>query len=69
MLTRLRENIGTIWCKLTHKSVMWPVHGQFQCRTCGRRYPAFEGPPIAVNGTATVSATINAHGSTVRATV
>jgi len=18
---------------------MWPVHGEYQCRTCGRRYP------------------------------
>jgi len=33
--------LGTVWCGLMHQSVRWPVHGHFQCRTCGRRYPAF----------------------------
>lgn len=30
--------LGTIWCDLMHDSPMWPIHGQYQCRTCGRRY-------------------------------
>jgi hypothetical protein len=33
-------DLGAIWCGLMHESVMWPIHGQYQCRTCGRRYPA-----------------------------
>jgi hypothetical protein len=31
--------IGTLWCGLMHESPMWPIHGQYQCRTCGRHYP------------------------------
>lgn len=31
--------LGTLWCDLVHDSPMWPIHGQYQCRTCGRRYP------------------------------
>lgn len=27
-----------IWCGLMHDSPMWPIHGQYRCRTCGRRY-------------------------------
>ncbi len=43
----LRSKIGTAWCSLTHESLMWPVHGHYECRTCGRRYPAFAEPPVA----------------------
>ncbi len=27
------------WCKTMHRSLMWPSHGHYQCRTCGREYP------------------------------
>jgi hypothetical protein len=47
MWKELQWRIGTAWCIATHKSVMWPVHGHFQCRTCGRRYPAFAEAPAA----------------------
>jgi hypothetical protein len=30
--------LGTLWCALMHDSPMWPIHGQYQCRICGRRY-------------------------------
>jgi len=30
---------GTLWCDLMHDSPMWPIHGEYQCRICGRRYP------------------------------
>lgn len=33
------ERIAEIWCGLMHDAPMWPIHGQYQCRTCGRRYP------------------------------
>jgi hypothetical protein len=29
---------GTSWCGLMHDSTMWPIHGQYQCGACGRRY-------------------------------
>lgn len=41
MFKKLQSSIGTGWCTLIHKSIMWPAHGHYQCRTCGRRYPAF----------------------------
>ena len=31
--------LGTLWCDLMHSSPTWPIHGQYQCRTCGRLYP------------------------------
>ena len=31
--------LGNIWCVLMHQSPMWPIHGQYECRTCGRHHP------------------------------
>jgi len=31
--------LGARWCGLMHDSPMWPIHGQYQCRTCGRYSP------------------------------
>lgn len=31
--------LGTLWCGLMHDSAMWPMHGHYECRTCGRIYP------------------------------
>jgi hypothetical protein len=47
MFRSSRLRIGAAWCRLTHASLMWPVHGHYDCRTCGRRYPAFTETPIA----------------------
>lgn len=33
------EKLGEAWCDLMHDAPMWPIHGQYQCRTCGRQYP------------------------------
>jgi len=30
--------IAEIWCRTLHTSPMWPSHGHYQCRTCGREY-------------------------------
>lgn len=30
--------IGSVWCSLMHDSAMWPIHGRYQCRKCGREY-------------------------------
>ncbi len=32
-------NLGTLWCEFMHDSAMWPIHGQYECRVCGRYYP------------------------------
>jgi hypothetical protein len=55
MFRELRSKIGTVWCNLTHESLMWPVHGHYQCRTCGRRYPVFAEAPMAGRSTGTAS--------------
>jgi len=31
--------LAKMWCKTMHDSPMWPSHGHYQCRTCGREYP------------------------------
>jgi hypothetical protein len=41
MLREIQSGFGTLWCGLMHESLMWPAHGEYQCRACGRRYPAF----------------------------
>jgi hypothetical protein len=30
---------GTLWCDFMHDAPMWPIHGEYECRICGRRYP------------------------------
>jgi hypothetical protein len=32
------ESLGDVWCGLMHTSPMWPIHGQYECGVCGRRY-------------------------------
>jgi hypothetical protein len=33
------QKFGALWCAFAHDSATWPMHGQYRCRTCGRRYP------------------------------
>ena len=33
------QRLGASWCGFMHNSPMWPIHGQYECRTCGRHYP------------------------------
>jgi hypothetical protein len=30
--------LGELWCEAMHDSPTWPIHGRYQCRTCGRIY-------------------------------
>jgi hypothetical protein len=32
------ESLGARWCNLMHGAVRWPIHGQYECATCGRSY-------------------------------
>lgn len=64
MFTDLQSRIGTLWCSLAHESVMWPVHGEFECRSCGRHYPAFAEAPIgSPAGESAVRRTPQAHSA------
>jgi hypothetical protein len=33
------RRLADLWCTLLHDSVMWPIHGQYQCRRCGLLKP------------------------------
>ena len=33
------ERLRAAWCYFMHASVRWPIHGWYECGTCGRRYP------------------------------
>ena len=37
-----------LWCRAFHRSrsMMWPIHGTYQCRRCAERFedPALDGP-------------------------
>jgi len=43
----LSNKLGTLWCGLMHESVTWPIHGHYQCRACGRTWPAPWSPPVS----------------------
>jgi hypothetical protein len=30
--------VSELCCNLMHDSPMWPIHEQYQCRSCGRHY-------------------------------
>jgi hypothetical protein len=32
------EKLGALWCQLMHDAPMWPMHGRYECATCGREY-------------------------------
>ena len=31
--------LGGLWCQAMHSDAMWPVKGEYICKTCLRRYP------------------------------
>lgn len=35
----IARGLAGLWCTLLHDSVMWPIHGQYECRRCGLRRP------------------------------
>ncbi len=38
-LKRRFSFFGRAWCRAMHKRTMWPIHGEYECSTCLRRYP------------------------------
>jgi hypothetical protein len=46
--------IADLWCRLIHTEPMWPAHGYYECRICGRRQRVcWEGPsPAALSAMA-----------------
>lgn len=34
----LSSALGELWCRAMHTDAMWPVKGEYRCRTCFRTY-------------------------------
>ena len=32
------KRLGDVWCNLMHEQPMWPIHGRYECRICGRQH-------------------------------
>jgi hypothetical protein len=47
MFRRFSSRMGAAWCRLNHDSIMWPIHGRYECLNCGRHYAAFADAPTA----------------------
>jgi hypothetical protein len=41
------KRLGDIWCNLMHEKPMWPIHGRYECRICGRRHQVAWAEPIS----------------------
>jgi hypothetical protein len=52
--------LRALWCAATHDAPMWPIHGQYRCRTCGRSYlvPWAAADIPSIVGHSAVSSTI-----------
>jgi len=37
-LSERLERLGDLWCEVMHTTTMWPIHGHYECATCGRRH-------------------------------
>ena len=51
--------VGFLWCEVMHDAPMWPIHGRYECRKCGRHHavPWAEqaprsAPPVRVGSAA-----------------
>ncbi len=33
------RSLAAWWCWIAHDALMWPVHGRYACRVCGREFP------------------------------
>ena len=41
------STLGELWCQAMHPDAMWPVNGEYQCRTCLRKYKVAWEPSAA----------------------
>ena len=46
-LSERLERLGDLWCEVMHTTTMWPIHGHYECATCGRRHQVpWAGLPV-----------------------
>lgn len=61
--------IADFWCRLMHTEPMWPSHGQYECRTCGRRQRVcWEQPSLAMAPAMVSMCETEVQGALARAT-
>jgi hypothetical protein len=41
-----QARIAVLWCNWMHSAPMWPAHGQYECRICGRRHRVCWDDPL-----------------------
>ena len=66
MLTRLQfgiERLGAWWCRMHHQTVRWPLHGEYECGTCYRRYPVPWSEPLKQHATPGIYKVSHDHDS------
>ena len=39
LLQSIYSALGEMWCQAMHSDAMWPVKGEYRCKTCLRSYP------------------------------
>jgi hypothetical protein len=44
-MKQTQTRIADLWCGLMHNQPMWPLHGQYECRTCGTQHRVCWGAP------------------------
>jgi len=61
-INRITNRLGYLWCDYMHNSPMWPIHGQYECRICGRRRSVpWAGREEAVPSDAPAFANVTVH--------
>jgi hypothetical protein len=64
-----QSKIAGFWCRLMHSEPMWPSHGQYECRTCGRRHRVcWDLPVLAAPRTQASPREMLAHSASLTAT-
>jgi len=64
-----QARIADLWCRLMHAEPMWPSHGHYECRTCGRRHRVcWEQPSLASSRMSAFPNEALAQGALVAAT-
>jgi hypothetical protein len=38
LVQSISTSLGNMWCQAMHSDAMWPVKGEYQCRTCLRKF-------------------------------
>jgi hypothetical protein len=37
-MAALFAELGRRWCRVMHQRLLWPIHGQYECSVCLRRF-------------------------------